>query len=53
MRSPSLAGRLSLTVALLVVITLALLGALTLAVTHHGIGTAVQSADLPMATVTV
>ena len=51
MRSPSLAGRLSLTVVLLVVITLALLGALTLVVTHHGISAAVQSADLRMATV--
>ena len=51
MRSPSLSGRLTLTVVLLVVISLALLGAFTLAVTQHGISTAVQSADLRMATV--
>ena len=51
MRSPSLSGRLTLTVVLLVVISLAPLGALTLAVTQDGISTAVQSADLRMATV--
>ncbi|HET6368474.1 MAG TPA: ATP-binding protein [Pseudomonadales bacterium] len=51
MRSPGLAGRLSLTVVLLVVTSLALLGALTLAVTYHGGGAAAQSADFPMATV--
>ena len=51
MRSPGLAGRLSLPVVLLVVSSLALLGALTLAVTYHGSGAAAQSADLRMATV--
>lgn len=46
MRSRSLAGRLSLMVVLLVVVSLAFLGALTLVVTHHDIRTAAQSADL-------
>ena len=50
MRSPGLAGRLSLPVVLLVVTSLALLGALTLAVTDHGRGAAAHSADLRMAT---
>lgn len=50
MRSPGLAGRLSLPVVLLVVTSLALLGALTVAVTYHGRGAAAQSADLRMAT---